>query len=394
MKRRFPAAIAAGALLCTALSGCWDYRSLDELTIVAGVAIEYSENDPDLYAVSFEIIDSQSSAEKGVVQSVMLESEGKTIFEAVHNADKSLHNEIYFGNTQLVIVSHQLAAKEGLGNIMDSFLRDFSTRDNVNFIISREKTAKEIIQPDKDSKSVVSYNISNSIGRDKRTTNSTRTLELYRIYDYLTLGADNLALPAFRLEETEDGAKQPTADGMAVFKNDRMVSYLMDDKLPSFLLTVEKLQGGTYTFFLEPEEDDEDRSPMGITLEIMKSQYKKSHEMNGDKLKLKVRVDVLCSAIDISRRMPKITDPVVRQLEQRASQSLEQDISAVIRGMQQGSGSDIFGFGYMLYNTDPKLWAELSDDWENAFRKAEIEVECVFRINDTGLIRSYEGVKK
>ena len=69
------------------LTGCWDYISLNELTIVTGIAIDYAEDQKN-YHLSFEIIDiTQSNKDEGI-RTAILESEGSTLFDAVRKAKK------------------------------------------------------------------------------------------------------------------------------------------------------------------------------------------------------------------------------------------------------------------------------------------------------------------
>ena len=68
------------------LSGCWDYTSLDEITIVSGMAIDQSE-DKKGYHVSLEIFDTTES-NKEKIKTAIIESNGITLFDAIRNAKK------------------------------------------------------------------------------------------------------------------------------------------------------------------------------------------------------------------------------------------------------------------------------------------------------------------
>ena len=116
--------------LCVCLTSCWDYKGLDELTFVAGIAIDEAEGGAG-YRVSFEVIDTQVSMKEGEMRSILVESEGMTIYDAIYKTNKQLYHYLYFGNTELLVISHQLAEKEGLKPILEGFLRDASTRDTM-----------------------------------------------------------------------------------------------------------------------------------------------------------------------------------------------------------------------------------------------------------------------
>ncbi|MDR2932939.1 MAG: Ger(x)C family spore germination protein [Oscillospiraceae bacterium] len=379
--------ILSAALFCLSLSGCWDYRGLDELTIVAGMAVDISEENPDYLSVTFEIVDPNGSSNQSELNSIMLTTEGPSLFQAIHNANQKLYNQMYFGNMDILVISYQLASQQGLNNIVDAFLRDFSTRDTIIALVSREKTAREIITPQKGD-GIISYEISNSITSNHNSLNSVRVLNLIKIYDFLASDINNMTLPAFRFIEEPDGKKKLSADGAGIFKGDKLECFLDKKAVPYFLFTTQRLNNGTYTFFMEKGQNTD---PFYATLSITKSHPKLSFRVESDTLVLGVNITAITSAIELTPAYTGFTNPDIRVLESRAQESLNREIKQIINQIQQGSGADIFGFGYEICNKDPRLWEKLKDDWESHFRDATIEVESKITINDTGLIKNYEA---
>ena len=161
MKRFSHAFLAfAAACFCLTCSGCWDYRGLNQLTIVAGFALDEAPGGG--YLLSLEII-SASSDESDASATKLIQSEGETIADAVYNIGTQFYNNVYFGNTDVLILSRSLVEKNGLYNLVDPLLRDNGIRDNLVILISGEQTAYELLTPQENENTVISFDINNKI---------------------------------------------------------------------------------------------------------------------------------------------------------------------------------------------------------------------------------------
>ncbi|HCC34413.1 MAG TPA: hypothetical protein DEQ02_01765 [Ruminococcaceae bacterium] len=380
---RFAAWLLTLGILAVCLSGCWDYKGLRELTVVAGIALDQSDNAPNVYSLSFEIVDS-TTPPKEQADSVMITSEGRTIFEAVNNANKQLHNEMYFGNTDIIVVSRQLAETVGIDNIFDAFLRDYNTRDSLLITISRELTAKELLESPEDENRISSYFLSDSLIDSTAGTNFTRAYKLFEVYNLRMENAGEIMLPALRFEDKEK--KLLRTDGMALFKKDKLTGFLADEDMPGLIFATEKLSGGHYVAELDKVGDY-------LTADVISSKPKLGFRYESGRLTLTSFVNVLARVVEVDTDIKEIHDEEMEFFEQKACESMVSDITKVIKKMQ-AEREDIFLFGREIFRKDPRLWDTLKDDWDTRFSQAEVEVSCEFLINDTGMIRGYyaEGV--
>lgn len=366
--------------VCLFFSSCWDYRSLDELTIVAGMAVDKSENDPSLYSITFELVDLNATGNQDEMKSMLLESEGPTVFQAIHNASSKFHNEMYFGNMDVLILSEEVAEEPGLNKIINAILRDYSMRDTLSVLISREETARDIIMPQEGREGVASYNISQGINQKTTSLNSTKVYDLIGIYNKLSSGASNIALPAFRFVEDNE-KKQLKTDGAAIFKGDRLMSFLDEADMPYFLFITEKLNSGSYTFYTENGEY--------ATLVLKSSSPEISFSHDEDGLVIHVGIKAVTGAIDLSPDHKNYSGEDIARLENEAGISLNNRITELINTMQSEAGAEIFGFGIALSKKEPAYWVAVKDDWEAVFRKAKIIVNSEIIIKDTGFINRY-----
>lgn len=369
------------------LGGCWDYRSLDELTIVSGIAIDRNPDDPALYDLAFEVIDTLTPSEKGQVGSRLIKTTGRSVLEAIDNANTQLFTEMYFGNTELVLLGEQIAREGGLIRIVESFLREFSTRDNILVAVARGN-GSELITPEKDSNFIISYNINRSLEQGKQDIKSTRPMRMYQISDQLATKTSDLALPTLKKSDSEDKDTGPALDGIALFQDERLVDFLDVDETGAYLLLTEELTSGAYVFDVEHEGE-----VLTATLRIRTSTPDLRFRFADDALTLiaSLHIDVSISDLPVPFYNPGQRE--IDELERAASESLNEDIRALIGATQSGPGVEIFGFFDAIYRADIALWNRLKGDRARWFRSAAIEVDCQVHIEDLGLIGRLERNK-
>ena len=362
------------------LSGCTDYRSLDDLTVVAGMAIDVDENTPDIFQVTFEIVDMTSAGSDQPMQSKLLTTQGRDITEAVYNAHLKLHRNMYFGNAEIVVVSQQLAKNQSLDLIVDPLLRDYEIRDNLYIFVSGEDTAKEIIEPDGQ---IVSFFLNENIADTKFSANSTKPRELYSIYSLLAGHHNSLVLPIIRFSDKEN--KEIALDGAAVFSGSKMVGRIENKDMPYYLLASANLVGGSFHY----AQEDEGGNEKYTALAVRQSKVKHSYQFDGQKFTFELQIDMITATEEFSEGWGKLTGPLIRQLEKDASAMLDEDVRTFIETVQSEFSVDIVGFGDHIRDHDPSLWQSIEENWPEYVKQADVSVQCKMLINDTGLIKSY-----
>ena len=281
MKNKKTLYIIPAIILCLFLNGCRNYQELENLSVVAGIAVDKAQ-DGEGYLVSLEVIDTSAPIKENKVKSRVIESEGRTVFDAVNQVKKKLFDRPYFGNAQVLIISRKIAESEGIENIIEGFLRDTEPRETIEVTISRGETAKEIITPDNDGKYIYSYEIKKNLDGGKKNSNQLKNMELYKVYNELKRNSGNLLLPAFicaekkeTQEEEKDKIKKETeADGFAIFQKDKLIGWLDYGDVLYYMLINGSVKGSVFAFPLENQAKN------NVSLTILKSSSKKSFEVD------------------------------------------------------------------------------------------------------------------
>lgn len=365
-------------LMLFLLCGCQGYRGLDELSIVTGIAIDKNPEN-DNYLLSFEIVDLTVPTKELGLKGLIIESEGKTLFDAVRNAKKRVTDKLYFGQAQIIILNQKIARNEDIGIIIDWFLRDVELRETICVIISQENTARDILETKAITHPLVSSEIFNILEQDQEVTSTTLCVELYEAFGILESKGRELTLPVIH-KVNNDGELVNEANGTAVFKDNKLVGFLPPEESKYYLFTVDEVKGGILTFSAFRKEND-------ISLEIFENRTSMSFEHKDGKIKVTVKTDTTVYLGEVMRPYVSMDEEQIDELEDTAESELEKNISNLIKKVQSEFGADIFGFGGMIYKKDLKLWKQLADNWEEHFRSLEVEVKSEIEIANTASIK-------
>lgn len=381
------------------LSGCWSYIGLDEISMVSGLAVD-KDNQSNHFKLSIEIFDLSASTKEKGPKTKIIETKGITIFDAVRNAKKKLSNKLYFGHAKIIVLSEDIAKKEDLINLVDLFIRDKETRENVYVVISQEKTASDILKVQGIDQSNISQALNNIVSNDSKVTSSTAPLELYGIYNILNYPGISATLPAFHNVESEEEKKNEQQDkvksqekdqeqseenkncelnGTAVFKNQRLVGYLSPEESKYFLFITDGIKGGVLPISSTGNTD------IDSSLEIFHNKTNLSYEKKNGKLIIKVKIKTKVVLGEVMEMSIELNEEDIKKMEKQSSELLKKQMQNLIKKVQKEYNSDIFGFGNMIYRKNPKLWAQLSDQWDNIFPTLEVEVEPKVEIINTAL---------
>lgn len=363
-------------------TGCWNYIGLNDMTVVAGIAIDKSGKD---YLLSFEIYDLQNTAQGEPIKSEIVQSKGKTIFEAVRNAKKRTSNKMYFSEAKILIVSEKIAKEEGINSISNWFIRDPEIRETLKLVVSQEKTALALLKTKGLTSSILSADLNNIVKKDQSITGTSISNPLYKIFDILNSKVISLSLPAIHLVKN-NGTKVCEINGIAVFKKDKLVGYLSSEDTEYYLLAKGALKKGIITINTKIKSDDKDSQ--NISFEIKKSSTSQKYiSTDVNDLKVKISTSMEVTLGEFKDQEEKLSEKDINKLENEAARTIKKRIEKVIRIIQEYYNSDIIGYGDILYRNNPKVWKKVKEKFDNKFKYINTDVECKVEIFNTGFTK-------
>jgi spore germination protein KC len=369
------------AVICYTLllTGCWDYREIDKMGIVAGIAVDQGK-DGKGYHLTFDLVDISSSSGGGATaESRYLETDGDTFFDAVRNAVSKNDKKLYFGDCEIVIVSNEIA-KKGVSPIIDFINRDAEPRLTIDLLVSQEKTAKQVIMKKSVLNKITSYQIDQSVTTNMDYLSKAPYIQIYQVNDLLAGNGISLVLPTL-VENVNDDEKVVSLNGTAVFKKDKLIGYLDRCESKYLIMIGDNVEGGV---FLSEEETN---SP-NIAFEIDMCKTKLKPIIKNSKPSVDISVYMEVALDDLETKADYESPEGIAKLEKDADKILEYRIKELIKKVQTNFDSDIFGFGQLFYQDKPEYWDTVKAKWDTLFKTLDVNVSANINIVDTSLTRS------
>lgn len=356
------------------LSGCWNYKDIDELNMVAGFAVDKSTHS-NKYLVTAEIVDTTSEGRGTKFISKKIEEEGETVLDAIRNMIKFSGKKLYFSHAKVVIISKDIAC-EGVKQIIDFIMRDHEPRSELYLMVSKEKTAKEILEQQSiggDINGLGIFEIVNS----ERSLSKAPMIQTYQFIQALSSQVESPILPTVG-SAMNQGQRIIELSGTAVFKKDKLVGFLNEDDTKYLLFVRNSIKGGVL-----PEMKAGENSSHSVTLEIFTNKTKIIPKYSNGRISININVKTSVGIDEHGGEENYINEKGRGVLKNEAEKSLETNIKDVIKKVQNKYGTDVFGFGKSVKIKMPSMWKSISYNWDNLFKNIDVNVSSTMYIKNS-----------
>ena len=201
------------------ISGCYDYRELNDMSVVTGIGINYKD---DKYIVSLEVTKSIKDGSSNEIETIVYTGENKVLADAFLEAKNSSDKYVYMEHVNILLVSESLC-KKGIGDIVDYIVRDTTINSNYYMAVVDDPGKVFEIKQENDSTSNVITNTINYYLDD------TSFDDLDIMSSYMINKNDDIAIPFITLDKDK-----VTFNKVAYFNGDKMVGKI-DSKLYTLL---------------------------------------------------------------------------------------------------------------------------------------------------------------
>lgn len=375
--------IAAVALLFPSilmiLSGCWDKDELDSLFIVTAISVDKSESS-DLLDITLQIGKTEPSkgggGEKSDSQdksSILIKDSGKTVTEGIMKLNKSSSRSLFFQHNQAILLGSSLA-EDGIKDKMDMFFRNNQNRMEVPILVAGERADKVLSIKMEQEKSPGIY-----LSRVMQDLNDISPYYMIRTIDFLSrLREETSAAAVPVVVVVSEGEKETLMiDGMAIFKNGRMIGKISSEETMGFLFAMGDVKLATIV-----AQSDKGHAVFN-TVKMKTKKNVTLRQDGGVKVTLSVNATLGISELNGFKGfiplelVPYLVDMVQEQIKNQITNTFDKT---------KALSADIFEIGSTIYRTHPKEWKNMKSDWDKLFSDIELEVEVLVKLPNTGKI--------
>ncbi|MGE5580291.1 MAG: Ger(x)C family spore germination protein [Bacillota bacterium] len=421
-------------MLAASTSGCWDREELDEVGIVGAIGLDKGGDGQVI--VSLEVVNPKALAsaqtmggDSAPVVAVVLRDQADTISSAIRNAQRRLPRTLTMGQVSSIIVGQSLA-REGIGQYLDFVLRDARIRNSAVLATCDTGSGllqRPLIEPIPSRVLLALSNTALAGGKTVRTTINEFTVKLaepgIEPVTLHTAGRKTKDIQVKRqgeevkqtdkavmleqpieanvdiegelppdspvlnpLKEAASGESVPgmTIDvGVAAYKGDKLVGLLDGAEARGYLW----LSGDLREASVEVPDPFGSGKMVGLDVVRANSSIKPIFEggPEGIKMHAEIHVDLEAAQFQLATDLRKTG--IIDALEQSLDALVTREIRATLERVQKEFKSDIYGFGYEVYKSNPDLWATMEHTWnDEVFPNVEVELDVVTRVRAPGAI--------
>lgn len=372
-------------LLLPLLSGCYNYRELNELGITTAVSIDYKDNNFYVIAEVINPIKQQDASSSNNSPFVNYNSSSSSLQDAFRKVVLESPRQLYAAQLEIIVLSEEVVNNH-LEEVLEYFARDPEARTEIKIIVAKTEDSTKAITLQTLLTSLSSSNIIKSLDLQSKVLGMDYPVTLNELLNMYIDPYLEVVLPSMTLygnyeigdEKENITTSSPKAivkiDGSTITKDNKILGYLdleeskilnlINGKLKETIIKMNYYDG--YIIF-EPNRIKVSRE-LDIKNNIIKidiSGYSKTKEIQ--------------SNIDLK-------DPKeVEKLNKALNMELEKKITDTFNSIREKYDTDVFGFQELYYRTNYKYFKENCTNWyEDIYPKIKLEVKANVRLYEKG----------
>lgn len=361
------------------LGGCWNKRELNELAIVTAVGVDKSD---ELFEISVQIVNpSQVASKKASSNQVPVftyHAKGKSLFEAIRKLTSLTPRKPYYAHAQIIIIGEEMA-KEGMNSVLDLFQRDPEGRSDFNIIVSHDSTAQEILSVLTPLEDVPASKMFKSLKVSEATWGTTESVILDDLIQSLGSIDHSAVLPSIYIHgdagagdfssniEKIDSPAQLKYDGLAIFKNYKLIGYLSEQESRDYSFLNNHIKS-TFEIITCPEQGK-------ISTEIINSSTKVTGHFQNDLPSISIKLDIEQNVAEISCPLDLTKSKTIDALNKVTSKQIKERLERTLQTIQQTYQVDLLKFSEVLHREDYQAWNRIKKNWLTLYPELAVQIE-------------------
>ncbi len=380
-------------LMISTLTGCSNYRDLNEVALIIAVGIDKPIEQEKGYRVTFQVVNpsafSNNASSNTGLPLINYTIEGDSLFDAYKKSSAIIPRENVVSHLSLIIIGEELA-KEGIYTIFDLFERGKQTRPNMPIYIAKETSAEHLLSLIEPVESNPSKSIISTSENNKKMYGIAEAKPMFEIIEILSSEGKELTITGIR-HSNENDEKDASGnlqkinpsvmevDGIAIFNKDKLVRWLNGRIARTAQLLLSQAQSTSF-----PLTCGNNREEKLLTITTRHSKTHLSTKVKNGQILLNVRMSLKGEISEANCHLDYTDPTTIKDLEERLVKDVRSQIQEVF-DLTQKQGTDIFGFGEKLSKSNPTYWKKHKHEWNDLYTEAKLSVKIEASIETTGM---------
>ena len=372
-------------LILPILSGCYNYRELNELGITTAVSIDYQNDNFHVIAEVVNPIKQQDASSSNNSPFVNYSGSASTLQNAFRNIVLESPRQLYAAQLEIIVLSEEVVSNH-LEEVLEYLTRDPETRTEIKIIVAKTEESTKGITLQTLLTSFSSSNILKSLELQNKVLGTTYPVTLNELLNMYINPYEEVILPSMILygnPEIGDEKENITTStpktrveisGTTITKDNQVLGYLtneeskilsiINNKVSEFLITTNYNNGY-------------------IVFEPNRIKVKREVDIKNNIIKVKISGYSKIKEVDtyISLKDPK----EIKKLNNNLNKEIENNIKKTFNYIREEYNTDIFGFQELYYKTNHKYFKQHCTNWyEEIYPKIKLEVTSNIKLYEKG----------
>ncbi len=372
-------------LLLPLLSGCYNYRELNELGITTAVSIDYKD---DAFYVMAEVINpikQQDASSSNNSPFINYNSSSTSLQDAFRKVVLDSPRQLYAAQLEIIVLSEEVVNNH-LEEVLEYFARNPETRTEIKIIVAKTEDSTKAITLQTLLTSLSSSNIIKSLELQNKVLGVSYPVTLNELLNMYIDPYLEVVLPSMTLygdyeigdEKENITTSSPKAivkiDGSTITKDNKILGYL--DLEESKVLSM--INGKLNETIIKMNYND------GYIV-FEPNRIKVSKELDIKNNIIKINISGYSKTKEIQSNINIKNPKEVEKLNKALNKELEKKVTDTFTSIREKYDTDIFGFQELYYRTNHKYFKENCTNWyEDIYPKIKLEVKANIRLYEKG----------
>lgn len=370
------------------LSGCYNYRELNDLAITTAISIDYDKEEENFKIIAQVInpIKEQDATSSGEPSFINYDSTAKTIQEAFRLVILDSPKQLYGSQVQILILGENIL-DEHLPDVIDFFTREPELRSEFKVIIARGEESLDSISIQTLLDNLSSSNILDSLETQSEKLGLASISTLNEVTNMYLNPYLEIVLPSMTVEGSIDKGESKenlttTSNNTttkistnAVFKDNKFLGYLTEEQ--SKMLNI--IRGDVTDTIISMDIDD------GYIV-FEPNKLKTSPKVTIKENKVEITIEGLAKIKEVTGNVDLTSPKEIKSLQNSLNKYLEELVSKTFEEIRDKYNTDAFKFRDLYYKEDPKYFKENDNDnwYEETFQQLQLEVKSKIKLYEKG----------